>query len=89
MLGAARPRFLRTEDDLGYLLRVLRNTFLNLKRTERRRPRAVPLPEGADFIEERNSTRPERALEATGTRQRPGARLPETAPPPSRGRRRR
>ena len=29
----ARPRFLRREDDLGYLLRVLRNTFLNTKRT--------------------------------------------------------
>jgi RNA polymerase sigma-70 factor, ECF subfamily len=57
----ARPRFLRNEDDLGYLLRVLRNTFLNTKRTERRRPRTAPLPEGA---EERGSTRPERALEA-------------------------
>jgi RNA polymerase sigma-70 factor, ECF subfamily len=60
----ARPRFLRNEDDLGYLLRVLRNTFLNTKRTERRRPRTAPLPEGADFVEERGSTRPERALEA-------------------------
>lgn len=26
----ARPRFLRHENDLGYLLRVLRNTFLSL-----------------------------------------------------------
>jgi RNA polymerase sigma-70 factor (ECF subfamily) len=30
----ARPRLLRNEDDLGYLLRALRNTFLNQKRTE-------------------------------------------------------
>ena len=30
----ARPRLLRNDDDLGYLLRTLRNTFLNQKRTE-------------------------------------------------------
>ena len=35
----ARPRLLRNEDDLGYLLRALRNTFLNQKRTESRRLR--------------------------------------------------
>src|SRR5262245_7437806 len=39
----ARPRMLRNEDDLGYLLRALRNTFLNQKRTERSRPRQDPL----------------------------------------------
>jgi len=60
----ARPRFLRHEEDLVYLLRVLRNTFLNTKRTEGRRPRTAPLPEGADFVEERSSTRPDAALEA-------------------------
>jgi RNA polymerase sigma-70 factor, ECF subfamily len=60
----ARPRFLRHEDDLGYLLRVLRNTFLNTVRTKRRRPQTDPLPEGADFVEERTSTRPEQALAA-------------------------
>ena len=27
-----RPRFLRSEDDLGYLLRVLRNTFFSQRR---------------------------------------------------------
>jgi RNA polymerase sigma-70 factor, ECF subfamily len=60
----ARPRFLRREDDLGYLLRVLRNTFLNAQRTRSRRPRTSPLPEGADFVEQRGATQPERALEA-------------------------
>ena len=35
----ARPRVLRREDDLGYLLRALRNTFLNQRRTESRRLR--------------------------------------------------
>ena len=61
----ARPRFLRREDDLGYLLRVLRNTFLNEQRTRSRRPRTSPLPEGADFVEPRGATQPERALEAS------------------------
>jgi RNA polymerase sigma-70 factor (ECF subfamily) len=37
----AKPRFLRRDDDLGYLLSVLRNTFLNRLRSARRRP--VPL----------------------------------------------
>ena len=60
----ARPRFLRRADDLGYLLRVLRNTFLNEQRTRSRRPRTSSLPEGADFVEERRATQPERALEA-------------------------
>ena len=60
----ARPRFLRNDDDLGYLLSVLRNTFLNTKRTESRRPRTDPLPEGTDFVEQRTSTQPEQALEA-------------------------
>jgi RNA polymerase sigma-70 factor, ECF subfamily len=61
----ARPRFLRREDDLGYLLRVLRNTFLNERRTRSRRPRTSPLPEGFDFVEQRTTAQPERALEAT------------------------
>jgi RNA polymerase sigma-70 factor (ECF subfamily) len=60
----SRPRFLRREDDLGYLLRVLRNTFLNEQRTRSRRPRTSPLPEGAEFVEQRGVTQPERALEA-------------------------
>jgi RNA polymerase sigma-70 factor, ECF subfamily len=41
----AKPRFLRSEDDLGYLLRALRNTFYVRLRTERRRPRTEPFPE--------------------------------------------
>ena len=60
----AKPRFVRGEDDLGYLLRVLRNTFFNVKRTQGRRPQTVAMPEGHDFPEQRTSTQPERALEA-------------------------
>jgi RNA polymerase sigma-70 factor (ECF subfamily) len=59
-----RPRFLRGEDDLGYLLGVLRNTFLNRLRSQSRRPRTTALAEGAEFVEQRETTQPERALEA-------------------------
>jgi RNA polymerase sigma-70 factor, ECF subfamily len=59
----ARPRFLRGEDDLGYLLRALRNTFLNQRRAAGRRPRTEPLPEGREFVEQRTSGQPEHALE--------------------------
>jgi RNA polymerase sigma-70 factor (ECF subfamily) len=34
----ARPRMLRAEDELGYLLRALRNTLISQRRTEQRRP---------------------------------------------------
>ena len=38
-----RRRVLRNEDDLGYLLRTLRNTYLNQRRSALRRPRTEPL----------------------------------------------
>src|SRR5207253_6340082 len=60
----ARPRLLRNEDDLGYLLRALRNTFLNQKRTESRRLRPEPLPEQLDRVADRQALQPEAALEA-------------------------
>src|SRR5436309_6325577 len=34
----ARPRLLRSEDELGYLLRALRNTLISQRRAEPRRP---------------------------------------------------
>ena len=34
----ARPRLLREEDEVGYLLRALRNTLISQRRTEGRRP---------------------------------------------------
>ncbi|MGZ4201860.1 MAG: RNA polymerase sigma factor [Thermoleophilaceae bacterium] len=41
----AKPRFLRRDDDLGYLLRVLHNTFVSGLRSTSRRPRTVELVE--------------------------------------------
>src|SRR5512144_2559755 len=60
----ARPRLLRHEDDLGYLLRTLRNTFLNQKRTESRRLRPGPLPDELDLVADPHALQPEAALEA-------------------------
>jgi RNA polymerase sigma-70 factor (ECF subfamily) len=60
----ARPRLLRNDDDFGYLLRALRNTFLNQKRAESRRLRPAPLPEQLDLVADAQARQPEAALEA-------------------------
>jgi RNA polymerase sigma-70 factor, ECF subfamily len=60
----SRPRLLRHEDDLGYLLRALRNTFLNRKRAESRRPRPDPLPDQLDVVADPKAVQPQAALEA-------------------------
>ena len=39
----ARPRLLRGEDEVGYLLRALRNTVISRRRTEQRRPKTTEL----------------------------------------------
>jgi RNA polymerase sigma-70 factor, ECF subfamily len=38
----ARPRFVREEGDLGYLLRALRNTMISQRRAQARRPATTP-----------------------------------------------
>ena len=40
----ARPRVLRRGDDLSYLLRALRNTYITGRRMAARRPTTVPMP---------------------------------------------
>ena len=60
----ARPRVLRNDDDLGYLLRALRNTFLTQKRTESRRLRTDPLPEQLDLVADPHAREPQAALES-------------------------
>jgi RNA polymerase sigma-70 factor (ECF subfamily) len=59
-----KPRVLRSDDDLGYLLRVLRNTFFSTRRTAARRPQTTPLPDDLDLMEDRNATRPESRIES-------------------------
>jgi RNA polymerase sigma-70 factor (ECF subfamily) len=60
----ARPRLLRNEDDLGYLLRALRNTFLSQKRTESRRLRPARLPDQLEVVADPWSRQPQAAVEA-------------------------
>jgi RNA polymerase sigma-70 factor, ECF subfamily len=45
VLVLRKPRLLRSDDDLGYLMRVLRNTWFSRYRSAARRPRAVELDE--------------------------------------------
>jgi RNA polymerase sigma-70 factor, ECF subfamily len=60
----ARPRFLRGDDDLGYLLRVLRNTHVSRLRAAGRRPVGVPFAEEAPEPEDSSSAwRPDAALD--------------------------
>jgi RNA polymerase sigma-70 factor (ECF subfamily) len=60
----ARPRLLRNEDDLGYLLRALRNTFLTQKRTESRRLRPDALSDQLDVVADPQAREPQAVLEA-------------------------
>jgi RNA polymerase sigma-70 factor (ECF subfamily) len=59
-----RPRLLRKDDDLGYLLQTLRNTFLTQRRTEGRRLRPDALPEQLDVVADPRARQPQAALEA-------------------------
>ena len=59
-----RPRLLRSDDDLGYLLRVLRNTFFSLRRAAGRRPQTTPLPDDLDLIEDQTAPAAESRIES-------------------------
>jgi RNA polymerase sigma-70 factor (ECF subfamily) len=61
----ARPRIVRGEDDIGYLVRVLRNTFISQRRTAARRPvKATPPPEDLEVADPGEASQPELAAEA-------------------------
>jgi RNA polymerase sigma-70 factor (ECF subfamily) len=59
----SRPRVLRGDDELYYLMRVLRNTFLTGRRTAGRRPVTVATLEDVVTEDSRPMGRPERAIE--------------------------
>jgi RNA polymerase sigma-70 factor, ECF subfamily len=59
-----KPRILRSEDDLGYLLRVLRNTFISTRRTAARRPQTTGSPEVLEFVEDTTAVQPEARIQA-------------------------
>ncbi|HWE34552.1 MAG TPA: RNA polymerase sigma factor [Solirubrobacteraceae bacterium] len=58
-----KPRVLRSEDDIGYLLRVLRNTYVSTLRTQARRPQTAALPDDLEVVEDRKSAHPGARLE--------------------------
>src|SRR3954464_5795745 len=58
----AKPRFLRGDDDLGYLMPVLRNTFVSRHRARERRPRVASAPEDAELPDPVAGRRPEEAV---------------------------
>jgi RNA polymerase sigma-70 factor (ECF subfamily) len=60
----AKPRRIRNEDDVGYLLQVLRNTFINSRRAAARRPAPAALEEGFEPVDPRSASRPDQAAEA-------------------------
>lgn len=59
----ARPRLLRRHDELPYLLRVLRNTYLTSLRTAGRRPRTAELPPDESALLRSSLADPEVAFE--------------------------
>jgi len=62
-LVLAKPRWLRRDDDLGYLLRVLRNTHVSRLRASGRRPSEVPLDDHAELAGHLTAWDPEAAIE--------------------------
>jgi RNA polymerase sigma-70 factor, ECF subfamily len=59
-----RPRFLRREDDAAYLMRALRNTWINLRSSGHAR-RSVPFePDRLEFVADRTADPQTTALEA-------------------------
>ncbi len=61
----ARPRLLRGQDELAYLMRVLRNTFLTQRRTAGRRPQNARVTlDDIEFADPRTGDRPDEALQA-------------------------
>ena len=54
----SRPRVLRSRsNDLAYLLKALRNTFLDTRRAASRRPQTSPISELPEMVDHRDSQR--------------------------------
>ena len=60
-----KPRLLRSDDDIGYLLRVLRNTFISMRRASSRRPQATASPEALEYVEDQAAVQPHAKVELT------------------------
>jgi RNA polymerase sigma-70 factor (ECF subfamily) len=59
-----RPRFVRRDDDLGYLYRTLRNIYFNSLRTASRRPRIAAELDDVHAASSRTDSQPDLAAES-------------------------
>jgi RNA polymerase sigma-70 factor (ECF subfamily) len=59
-----KRRFLRETDDLGYLLRVLRNTYVSRLRAAGRRVRTEAMPDDFEQLEDHSAPTPPDVLES-------------------------
>jgi RNA polymerase sigma-70 factor (ECF subfamily) len=71
-----KPRWLHSDDDVGYLLRVLKNTFVSSRRRAGRRPQASTPLDDVRGIEDPSVPRPEARLESAALYQAIGS-LPD------------
>jgi RNA polymerase sigma-70 factor (ECF subfamily) len=60
----AKPRRVRNDDDIGYLLQALRNTFISTRRAAGRRIAPVPVPDGFEPPDLSSTGQPEQAARA-------------------------
>jgi RNA polymerase sigma-70 factor (ECF subfamily) len=60
----AKPRRIHNDDDVGYLLSVLRNTFISSRRAAARRPAPDALDQEREPADLSSAGRPEQAAEA-------------------------
>ena len=58
-----RPRFMRRENDLGYLYRALHHTYFNARRTASRRPQVAAQLDDVQTASSRADIQPEQAAE--------------------------
>jgi RNA polymerase sigma-70 factor, ECF subfamily len=72
----SRPRWLRHDDEIGYLLRALRNTHVSRLRRAGRRPAEVPLDDHGEAASGATSFDPQAALQVNELFERI-AELPE------------
>ena len=59
----SRPRLLRSDDDVGYLLQVMRNLFLDQRRAAARRPVEAMDPDDLERVERSVVAGPQAAVE--------------------------
>ncbi|HEY3943760.1 MAG TPA: RNA polymerase sigma factor [Solirubrobacteraceae bacterium] len=57
-----KPRLLRSEDDFGYLLRALRNTYFSTRISASRRPTVTTSLEDMEVSDPNTDTQPEQVL---------------------------